>query len=176
MGIPFQITVIATIIGVAWGAISGQESASAQIQDYNPGQFRAALFLEGSNNPVGIYTPQEFIAVLYGLGYNVELDSQLTEPRTQQAIREFQQHYNLAVDGIAGFQTQNLAGDIVRILQYNLNLVVRPDPPLPQSYYYGSQTLAAVRRFQQIFNLPITGIASLEVRTKLNLAAQRISP
>jgi peptidoglycan hydrolase-like protein with peptidoglycan-binding domain len=83
---------------------------------------------------------------------------------------------NLVVDGIAGVQTQNLAGDIVRILQYNLNLVVRPDPPLPQSYYYGSQTQAAVRRFQQLFNLPITGIASLEVRTKLNLAAQRISP
>lgn len=111
-----------------------------------------------------------------GLGYNVYHNGDtLNDARTQQAIRDFQRQYNLLVDGIAGSQTQDVAGDIVRIMQHNLNLVVKPNPRLPLNYFYTPGTQAAVGQFQRLFNLPVTGIASLEVRNQLNKAAKRIT-
>ena len=128
----------------------------------------------GPRNNAWVYTTKEFRAVLNGLGYKVDLDGQtLTDERTQQVLREFQRQYNLLVDGTAGPQTQDVAGDIVRNLQHNLNIVVRPEPRLPRNYFYGSQTEIAVRQFQKIFGLPVTGVASLEVRNKLDQAAKR---
>ena len=62
-----------------------------------------------------------------------------------------------------------------RILQDSLNQVVKLNLPLPRNSFYGSQTEAAVRQFQQLFDLPVTGIASLEVRSKLDQAAKRIA-
>lgn len=130
----------------------------------------------GPRNHAWVYTPREFRAVLKGLGYNVDPNGDtLTDARTQQAIRDFQREYNLLVDGIAGPQTQDVAGDIVRIMQHNLNLVVKPNPRLPLNYFYTPRTQAAVGQFQRLFNLPVTGIASLEVRNQLNQAAKRIT-
>ena len=130
----------------------------------------------GPRNHAWVYAPKEFRAVLNGLGYNVTPNSQtLTDERTRQAIREFQRQYNLLVDGTAGSQTQDVAGDIVRNLQQNLNLVIRPEPRLPLNYFYGEQTKTAVRQFQKLFGLPVTGVASLEVRNKLDQAAKRIA-
>ena len=129
----------------------------------------------GPLNHAWVYKPNEFRAVLKGLGYNIELDGEtLTDEGTQQAIRDFQRQYNLIVDGIGGSQTQDVAGELVRNLQHNLNIVVKPSPRLPLNYFYGSQTEAAVRQFQQRSKLPVTGVASLEVRNKLNQAAKRI--
>lgn len=130
----------------------------------------------GPRNHAWVYKPREFRAVLKGLGYNVDsYGDALTDERTQQAIREFQQQYDLVVDGIAGSQTQDVAGDIVRNLQHNLNLVVKPTPRLPLNYFYGSQTEAAVRQFQRLFNLPVTGVATSDVRNRLDEAAKRIA-
>lgn len=130
----------------------------------------------GPRNHAWVYAPNEFRAVLNGLGYNITSNGQtLTDERTRQAIREFQRQYNLLVDGTAGSQTQDVAGDIVRNLQQNLNLVIRPEPRLPLNYFYGEQTKTAVRQFQKLFGLPVTGIASLEVRNKLDQAAKRIA-
>lgn len=121
------------------------------------------------------YTPREMRAALSGFGYNVTLgDAPLTDKATMDAIRQFQKGYKITVDGIAGPQTQDLMADLVMILQANLNLVVRPNPPLPRTQYYGAATEAVVKQYQQQAGLPVTGTATLEVRQKLDDEATRI--
>ncbi len=120
------------------------------------------------------YTPREFRAVLRGFGYNVPEGNSLRDQETRAAVRQFQQGYKLAVDGVAGPNTQNLAADLVRIVKSNLNLVLKPSPGLPVTQFYDSQTEAAVRRFQEQFNLPVTGIANLAVRQRLDQEARQI--
>nr|WP_323808677.1 peptidoglycan-binding domain-containing protein [Nostoc sphaeroides] len=82
--------------------------------------------------PQRSYTPQQFRAVLRGLGYNVKVtNGALTDEETKKAIREFQTGYKLKpVDGIAGPKTQGFAANIIQILHTNLNAVVKPNPPL----------------------------------------------
>lgn len=114
------------------------------------------------------YSPAQFISVLNGLGYAVQLDAPITDPRVQQAIRDFQVQYALPVDGTLNNPTQDKASEIVRSLQSTLNRAVKPSPQLPVSQFYGRQTEAAVKQFQQQNRLPITGIATLETRRRLN--------
>lgn len=120
------------------------------------------------------YTPREFRSVLRGFGYNVTPGNTLRDEETRAAIRQFQQGYKLQVDGIAGPNTQNLAADLVRILKSNLNLVLKPSPGLPNTQLYDERTEAAIRRFQEQYELPVTGIASLAVRQRLDQEARRI--
>ena len=120
------------------------------------------------------YTPRELRSVLRGFGYNVTLGDTLTDQATIAAIRQFQQGYKIQVDGAAGSQTQELAATLVQILQANLNLVLKPSPALPRTQFYGPLTEAAVRRYQQQAGLPVTGIATLQVRQRLDGDAERI--
>lgn len=121
------------------------------------------------------YTPREMRAALSAFGYNVAVsDAPLTDAATMTVVREFQKGYKLTVDGIAGPQTQDLMADLMMILQANLNLVVKPSPPLPRSQYYGSATEAVVKQYQEKAGLPVTGIASLPVRQKLDDEATRL--
>jgi peptidoglycan hydrolase-like protein with peptidoglycan-binding domain len=121
------------------------------------------------------YTPREMRAVLNGFGYNVPVsDAALTDTATMTAVREFQKGYKLSVDGIAGPQTQDLMAELMMILQANLNLVVKPTPPLPRSQYYGSATEAVVKQYQEKAGLPVTGIANLPTRQKLDDEATRL--
>src|SRR5919199_1886249 len=121
------------------------------------------------------YSPREFRTVLHGFGYNVTVkDDPLTDQETINAIREFQRGYKLPIDGVAGPKSQDLAADLVKILQANLNLVLNPSPALPRTQFYGPSTEAAVRQYQQQNNLPVTGIATLEVRKKIDDEATRI--
>ena len=153
MRIWFETTVPVVIVGMAFGAISG-EAAFPSVQSRN-------------------YTPSEFLSVLYNLGYNVPLgDIPLTDERTRQAIREFQRQQDIQVDGIAGLQTQNVAADIVKALQFKLNIVMNPKPLLPESQFLSPRISAIVRQFQEKFDLPVTGIATLEVRNKLEQASK----
>ncbi|MEB3293502.1 MAG: peptidoglycan-binding domain-containing protein [Synechococcales bacterium] len=122
------------------------------------------------------YTANQFLSVLNGLGYPVANDSRLSDPRVEQAIRDFQLQNDLAVDGIAGAQTQDRAAAIVKALQLQLNTTLKLNPPLPGSQFYGTQTEQAIRLFQERNRLPITGIASLEVRQKLGAAANAPVP
>ena len=115
------------------------------------------------------YTPREFCSVLRGLGYQVTVsDTCLQSAQTKKAVREFQQGYKLGADGITGAKTQNHAASIVEILQANLNIVVKPQPSLPRNQFYGPQTAAAVRKYQEKLKVEQTGIADLTLRQKLN--------
>ncbi|MGC1394673.1 MAG: peptidoglycan-binding domain-containing protein [Coleofasciculaceae cyanobacterium] len=115
------------------------------------------------------YTPREMRAVLNGFGYNVPVsDGPLTDTATLNAVREFQRGYKLAVDGIPGPNTQDLMAELMMILHANLNLVVKPSPPLARSQYYDSATEAVVKQYQEKVGLPVTGIASLPVRKQLD--------
>ncbi|NJR75849.1 MAG: peptidoglycan-binding protein [Scytonema sp. CRU_2_7] len=123
-----------------------------------------------------IYTPQQFRAVLRGLGYNVKVsDTPLTAADAKKAIQEFQKGYKIKpADGTAGAKTQDSAAKIVEVLQTNLNLVTKPNPLLPGNQYYGPQTEAAVKQYQKKLGLKETGIADLALRQKLNEEAQEI--
>ncbi|NJR49768.1 MAG: peptidoglycan-binding protein [Leptolyngbyaceae cyanobacterium CSU_1_3] len=109
------------------------------------------------------YAPEQFVSVLNGFGYPVSLTAPLIDPSVQQAIRDFQAQNKLPVDGTLNVPTQDKAADLVRQLQKNLNRVIQPNPPLPESQFYGKQTESAVRLFQQKNGLPATGIATLRL-------------
>ncbi|AFY44603.1 peptidoglycan-binding protein [Nostoc sp. PCC 7107] len=121
------------------------------------------------------YTPQELRAVLHGLGYKVKVsNTPLTDEETKKAIRDFQKGYKLGVDGIAGPKTQDFAGNIVEILQANLNVVLKPNPPLPRDQFFGPRTEQLIKEYQKKNQLSETGIANLALRQKLNADAREI--
>jgi peptidoglycan hydrolase-like protein with peptidoglycan-binding domain len=122
------------------------------------------------------YNAEQFVSVLNGLGYPVALGTPLNDARVQQAIRDFQVQYQLPVDGRINIPSQDLAADVVRNLQRHLNLVLKLKAPLPLTQFYGPQTEAAVKLFQQEYKLPATGIATLETRQKLAEVISRLSP
>jgi peptidoglycan hydrolase-like protein with peptidoglycan-binding domain len=113
------------------------------------------------------YSIAQFISVLNGLGYAVPLNAPPSDPKVQQAIREFQVDYRLPVDGTLNRPTQDRAMRVVKTLQTQLNRIVKPSPQLPISQFYGQQTETAVRLFQQQNKLPATGVATIETRQRL---------
>jgi peptidoglycan hydrolase-like protein with peptidoglycan-binding domain len=122
------------------------------------------------------YTNAEFRSVLRGLGYDIKVSSDpLTDAQAKKAVKEFQSGYKLkSVDGIAGPQTQDYAAGIIRILNSNLNVVMKPKSALRRSKFYSAETEAAVKEFQKKFQLQETGIADLAVRQKLDQEAKSI--
>jgi peptidoglycan hydrolase-like protein with peptidoglycan-binding domain len=120
------------------------------------------------------YTSKEFRSVLRGLGYKIKVSSDpLTDAEAKAAVKEFQTGYRLKpVDGIAGPKTYDYAAGIVRILNSNLNVVMKPKSPLPRSRFYGEQTETMIKEFQKKFQLSETGIADLAVRQKLDQEAK----
>ncbi|KJH72414.1 peptidoglycan-binding domain-containing protein [Aliterella atlantica] len=126
-------------------------------------------------SPIVDYQPQEVRLVLRGLGYDIPATGdRLTDEATRQAIRTLQKRYKLRVDGVVGDRTRDLLATLVKNLQGSLNLVVKPDPPLPGNQYFGPQTKAAVQAFQKQFKLPVTGIANIEIRARLDQEAKRV--
>ncbi|MBD2774870.1 peptidoglycan-binding protein [Iningainema tapete] len=150
---------------VAIAAIICLFSASLVITD-------AGFAVRKRNN----YTPQQFRALLRGLGYKVTAsNAPLTDAETKAAIQEFQKGYKLkTADGVAGPNTQDFAAQIVEILQANLNLVLKPQNPLPRNQYYGPQTEAAVKQFQKKFQLQETGVADLATRQRIDQEARTL--
>lgn len=122
------------------------------------------------------YTPEQFVAVLYGFGYAISVDAPIADARVRQAIRDFQVQYRLPIDGTLNNPTQNQAADLVRALQAGLNKTVKPSPQLPESQFFGEQTRRAVRSFQEQNGLPVTGVATLETRQRLNALLQDAIP
>ena len=120
------------------------------------------------------YKPQEFRAVLHGLGYSVKVTNDaLTDEEIKKAISEFQKGYKLTVDGKAGQKTQAFAANIVKILQGNLNAALKPNPPLPRDQFYSPRMEELVKEYQKKNQLTETGIADLVLRQKLDENAKK---
>src|SRR6476469_113969 len=141
------------ILGLAANGLSNSVALADRIRDYNPAEFRA---------------------LLRGLGYGVDFGNTLNDQAAKRAITQFQQDYRLPVDGTPNAATQNLAADLMTNLQGSLNVVVKPETPLPHNQFYGPQTEAAIRQFQKSFIMPETEIASLPVRQRLDQEAKKI--
>jgi peptidoglycan hydrolase-like protein with peptidoglycan-binding domain len=118
------------------------------------------------------YNPSQFVGVLNGLGYPVQLTDGLDNPNVQQAIRDFQVEYRLPVTGSMTPVTQDYAASLVGNLQRALNRAVSNGDQLPGSQFFSTRTDAMVRRFQDQNRLPITGIATLETRRRLDAILQ----
>ncbi len=155
MSIAVRRKIVTLTLSAVWGLMTYQPAWAARNQDYNA---------------------EQFVSVLNGLGYPVALGMPLTDVRVQQAIRDFQVQYQLPVDGSINIPSQDLAADVVRNLQRHLNLVLKLKTPLPLTQFYGPQTEAAVKLFQQQYKLPATGVATLETRQKLAAIISQLSP
>ncbi|MBU7587183.1 MAG: peptidoglycan-binding protein [Nostoc sp. TH1S01] len=136
---------------------------------YTNAQFRSVLFGLG-------YLAQDFAAL--GQGFPVSKDnSPLTTIKIIQAIKNFQADYGLQVDGVVGPKTMAKAEEVIRILQYELNVVVKAD--LPKDHpFYGPKTVAAVKKFAAQYSAEdagaTTGVATLEIRKNLDRVAKQL--
>jgi peptidoglycan hydrolase-like protein with peptidoglycan-binding domain len=107
--------------------------------------------------------------LLRARGHGITVDG-IFGPRTDAAVRAFQQSRGLAVDGIVGPNTwtalvvqvrQGSQGDAVRAVQEEFqfrNLSGDPNQGLQVDGIFGLQTDAAVRGFQQALQLAVDGI------------------
>jgi peptidoglycan hydrolase-like protein with peptidoglycan-binding domain len=132
----------------------------------------ASSFVSYESVAARSYTSKELLAFLKGFGYST--GNTLSDPASVKGIREFQQDYKLKADGIPGRRTQNLAAQLVQILQANLNLVVKPKPLLPRGQFYTADTAAAVKQFEKKFNLTQNGVADFPTRLRIDNEARRI--
>ncbi|MBD2594187.1 hypothetical protein BCD64_08820 [Nostoc sp. MBR 210] len=136
---------------------------------YNNAQFRSILFGLG-------YLAQDFAAASKGFPVSKD-NSPLTTIKVIQAIKNFQADYELQVDGIVGPKTMAKAEEVIRILQYELNVVVKAD--LPKDHpFYGPRTVAAVKKFAAQYSAEdeaaTTGVATLEIRKNLDRVAKQL--
>ena len=89
---------------------------------------------------------------------------------------EFQAYFGLPADGIVGPKTYETAQKQMYVIQYELDLVIKPEPPIrPQNApFYGPQMADAIARFRSIHGFEPDGngqndrIADLSVRRKLD--------
>ncbi|NJM49131.1 MAG: peptidoglycan-binding protein [Alkalinema sp. RU_4_3] len=127
----------------------------------------------GGDNPnrKDLYTDMEFRLILQGLGYDIDLGRPLTDRPAVLALLDFQRQYGLTRSGTADPTTQNTARSILRQLQENLRQVV--DRNLYVTENYDRQTISMLKTFQAKYNLTIDGIATLEVRQRLQAMARR---
>ncbi|UJL45899.1 peptidoglycan-binding protein [Virgibacillus sp. NKC19-16] len=102
---------------------------------------------------------------------------------TEEAVRNFQEHYGLVVNGITDeitlekinevslghFQYGN-SSESIQEMKDDLVALGFADWSNPANYY-GTETEAVIRDFQQYFNLPVSGIADELTLAKLKDAA-----
>lgn len=88
------------------------------------------------------------------------------EDYTRAAILQFQIDNNMAATGNDGAQLRSTIEKTVRILQDNLKNVLKISIEL--SGNYRRTTYNAVKSYQKSRGLPVTGIATITVRRRLN--------
>jgi peptidoglycan hydrolase-like protein with peptidoglycan-binding domain len=131
------------------------------------------------------YTNAQFRSILNGHGFDgtsaadpyfpiSSNEASLTDKATVEAIKAFQTYFQLQVDGIAGPLTMSKAEQAMRVLQYNLNVVVKANLPANQPFY-GPKTVAAVKEFERRYGYPVDGVANLSVRKRLNDLARQLA-
>lgn len=96
------------------------------------------------------------------------------EDYTRAAILQYQLDNNMAATGNDGPQLRSAIEKTVRILQDNLKKVLGISIEL--SGNYRRTTYNAVKTYQHTRGLPITGIATLTVRRRLNDEARGTTP
>ncbi len=125
--------------------------------------------------PIGgdneFYTNAELRLILQGLGYDIDLNRPLTDRPAVLALLDLQRQYGLNRSGVADLVTQRKVQGILRELQENLRRVV--DRNLIVTDNYDSQTVRAIKTFQAKERLSIDGIATTEMRQRLNAIARR---
>ena len=131
------------------------------------------------------YTNAQFRSILNGLGLRNQGSNEPNFPISdddgnldtdRSAVIEFQAYFGLPADGIVGPQTQATAQKQMYVIQYELDLVMKPEPRIrPQnSPFYGPQTAQAVAHFRRFYGFEPDGnvkndrIADLPVRRKLD--------
>ncbi|MEP0917763.1 peptidoglycan-binding protein [Leptolyngbya sp. DQ-M1] len=96
------------------------------------------------------------------------------EDYTRAAILQYQLDSNMAATGNDGPQLRSAIEKTVRILQDNLKKVLGISIEL--SGNYRRTTYSAVKTYQRTRGLPVTGIATLTVRRRLNDEARGATP
>ncbi|HTL90106.1 MAG TPA: peptidoglycan-binding domain-containing protein [Leptolyngbya sp.] len=91
---------------------------------------------------------------------------------TRAAILQYQMDNTMAATGNDGLQLRDSIEKTVRILQDNLKTVLKISIAL--SGNYRRDTYEAVKSYQRRSHLPITGIATLTVRRRLNDEARGV--
>jgi hypothetical protein len=94
----------------------------------------------------------------------------------RQAVINFQKCFRVPADGIVSLHTQVTAQQTMYVIQYELDLVMQPEPRIrPQNCpFYGSQTAQVIAYFRRFYgfeiddNLMDDRIADLLVRRKLD--------
>ena len=134
---------------------------------------------------VSSYTNAQFRSILNGLGLRNQGRNEPNFPISndestldidRQAVIEFQAYFGLAADGIVGPKTEATAQQEMYVIQYELDKVMEPEPPIrPQnSPFYGPQTAEAIASFRRFFGFEPDGnvsndrTADLPVRRKLD--------
>ncbi len=131
------------------------------------------------------YSNAQFRSILNGLGFRNQGSNEPNFPISsdegnldtdRSAVIEFQSYFGLPADGIVGPETQTTAQKQMYVIQYELDLVMKPEPPLrPQnSPFYGPQTAEVIAQFRRFCGFEPDGnvkndrIADLPVRRKLD--------
>jgi peptidoglycan hydrolase-like protein with peptidoglycan-binding domain len=118
-----------------------------------------------------IYSDFDLRLILQGLGYDIDVNRPLSDRPSVIALADFQQQYRLTRTGVGDLATQRKAQTVLRQLQEDLRKVVNRD--LYTTDKYDGQTINAIKRFQAKYSLSIDGIATTEVRQRLNAIARR---
>ena len=134
---------------------------------------------------VSSYSNAQFRSILNGLGlrnqgrnepnFPISSDDSVLDT-DRSAVIEFQAYFGLVADGIVGPRTQATAEHEMYVVQYELDLVMKPEPRIrPQNApFYGPQTAQAVAHFRHFYGFEPDGnvknnrIADLPVRRKLD--------
>jgi peptidoglycan hydrolase-like protein with peptidoglycan-binding domain len=127
--------------------------------------------LQQAVSRVAIVPHTEMRVILQGLGYDIDLNRSLTDRPAVIALLDFQRQFGLTRSGVADLATQRKAQSVLRELQENLRQVV--DRNLMVTDNYDSQTVRAIKTFQAKERLSVDGIATTEMRQRLNAIARR---